>query len=42
MYLDMASTDTTKVAGKYVRTLPHITGDIINSKLQAELCIKHD
>ena len=33
--------NTTRVGGRYVKTVPHITGDIVNSKLEADLIPTH-
>jgi hypothetical protein len=33
--------NTTRIGGKYVKTVPHITGDIVNSKSEAGLIPTH-
>ena len=33
--------DTTRIEGKYVKTVPHITGDIMNSESDADLIPAH-
>ncbi|KAG5649972.1 hypothetical protein H0H81_001273 [Sphagnurus paluster] len=34
--------DTTRIGGRYVKTVPHITGDIVNSKNQTGYALHYN